>query len=226
MEAALGVLRGAAVEADLFPTDSPTHAAEETRRAVDAGLRYDFCLRRRRHCPQHHPGPRKLSHRVGILPMGTANALAHDISLPLNVVAAAKAALSAAPRRIALGRVKLRDMKEIAEPIFRVAAGVGVDAHLFYKLHTGAKQKMACNAYYAKRWHMWWTYPMTRFVAEYSEAASKKLLKLSDVTSCWQSAFETLAELFGNSLPVLLWIGKTCAWSSVAHPAGRRILRM
>jgi diacylglycerol kinase family enzyme len=174
LEAALGVLRGAAVEADLFPTDSPTHAAEETRRAVDAGCDTIFAC-----------GGDGTVHNIiqvlanspialAILPMGTANALAHDISLPLNVVAAAKAALSAAPRRIALGRVSFADMKgNRGSRFFVVAAGVGVDAHLFYKLHTGAKQKMGMYAYYAKAWHMWWTYPMTRFVAEYSEAASK-----------------------------------------------------
>jgi diacylglycerol kinase family enzyme len=55
---------------------------------------------------------------------------------------------------------------------FVVAAGIGVDAHLFYKLHSGAKQRMGMAAYYVKAWNLWFTYPMTRFVAEYVAAGS------------------------------------------------------
>ena len=174
LESALAVLRAAAVEADLFLTDSPTHAAEETRRAVDAGCDTIFAC-----------GGDGTIHNIiqvlanspialAILPMGTANALAHDLGLPLKVVPAAKAALLAAPRRIALGRVNYVDMKgNSASRFFILAAGVGVDAHLFYKLHTGIKQRMGMYAYYAKAWQMWWTYPMTRFVADYLETGSE-----------------------------------------------------
>ena len=55
---------------------------------------------------------------------------------------------------------------------FVVAAGVGVDAHLFYKLHSGTKHRLGMAAYYAKAWHLWFTYPMTRFRVEYTETGS------------------------------------------------------
>jgi diacylglycerol kinase family enzyme len=55
---------------------------------------------------------------------------------------------------------------------FIVAAGIGVDAHLFYKLHTGIKQRLGMAAYYAKAWNMWFTYPMTRFRVEYFESGT------------------------------------------------------
>jgi diacylglycerol kinase family enzyme len=51
---------------------------------------------------------------------------------------------------------------------------MGVDAHLFYKLNTGVKQRLGMAAYYAKAWHMWWTYPMTRFQVEYLEAGNDR----------------------------------------------------
>jgi diacylglycerol kinase family enzyme len=105
--------------------------------------------------------------------MGTANALAHDINLPLNVVAAAKMSLDAKPRRIALGRVRYSDWQgNSASCYFVITAGVGVDAHLFYKLHTGMKKRMGMAAYYAKAWHLWFNYPMTRFLAEYTPTGS------------------------------------------------------
>ncbi len=56
-----------------------------------------------------------------------------------------------------------------------------MDAHLFYKLQTGVKQKLGMAAYYTKAWHMWFSYPMTRFSAEYSESGSG-LTKKANVT--------------------------------------------
>jgi len=106
--------------------------------------------------------------------MGTANALAHDLGFPLNVTAAAKAALTAQPRRVALGRIAYRDLRgNPGTRYFTVAAGMGVDAHLFYKLHSGAKQRMGIAAYYAKAWKMWFSYPMTWFVADYDEIGAE-----------------------------------------------------
>ena len=168
LESALAVLRSGEVEADLIPTQSPYHAVEETRTAIDSGCDTIFA------CGGDgtiHNIAQVLANSptaLAILPMGTANALAHDLSLPLKVVAAAKASLQAAPRRVALGRVSCADLQ--GNPVTRyfvVAAGVGVDAHLFYKLHTGTKQRMGMAAYYAKAWHLWFSYPMTRFTAEY-----------------------------------------------------------
>ena len=167
LESALAVLRGGGVEADLIPTQSRDHAGDETRLAIDSGCDTIFAC-----------GGDGTIHNIAqvlatspvvlaILPMGTANALAHDLKLPLNVAAAAKASLTAMPRRVALGRVTYTNLQgDPGMRYFVIAAGVGVDAHLFYKLHSGAKQRMGMAAYYAKAWNLWFTYPMTRFVAE------------------------------------------------------------
>ena len=173
LESALAVLRNGAVEAELVPTESPHHAVEETRRAIDSGCDTIFA------CGGDgtiHNIAQVLANTptaLAILPMGTANALAHDLNLPMKVPAAAKASLHATPRRIALGRISYADMQgNSGMRYFVIAAGVGVDAHLFYKLHTGVKQRMGMAAYYAKAWHLWFSYPMTRFVAEYFETGS------------------------------------------------------
>jgi YegS/Rv2252/BmrU family lipid kinase len=170
LESALAVLRGAGVEAGLLLTQSRDHACEETRVAIAAGCDTIFAC-----------GGDGTIHNIlqvlansptalAILPMGTANALAHDLGLPLNIADAAQAALRAAPRRIALGSVKYADLHgNPSKRYFVLAAGVGVDAHLFYKLHTGDKQRMGMAAYYAKAWNLWFTYDMTRFAASYFE---------------------------------------------------------
>jgi len=114
--------------------------------------------------------------------MGTANALAHDLGLAMSVPAAAKAVLNGTPRRIALGQVTCTGLSGASTTrYFTVAAGVGVDAHLFYKLHSGVKQRLGMAAYYAKAWHMWFSYHMTRFRLQYNETGSSEA-KTAEVT--------------------------------------------
>src|SRR5580692_7475336 len=182
LESALAVLRDGGVEAELVPTESKYHAGDEARLALESGCDTIFAcggdgtIHNIAQVVANSPAA------LAVLPMGTANALAHDLNIPLKIVAAAKAALHYTPRRIALGRVACSDLRGNPKTrYFVVAAGVGVDAHLFYKLHSGIKQRMGMAAYYAKAWNLWLTYPMTRFVAEYVEAGSD-VARPSEVT--------------------------------------------
>jgi diacylglycerol kinase (ATP) len=173
LESALAVLRAAGVEADLVDTQSPDHAGDEARRAIDSGCDTIFACGGDGTINNIAQVLANSPIALAILPLGTANALAHDIRLPLNVTEAAKASLHAVARRIALGRVTYSDLHgNPGTRYFVVAAGIGVDAHLFYKLHTGIKQRMGMAAYYAKAWNLWFTYSMPRFVAEYCETGS------------------------------------------------------
>jgi diacylglycerol kinase (ATP) len=173
LEPVLSLLRSSGVEAELVLTDSPGHAEEQTRQAIAVGCDTIVAC-----------GGDGTIHNIvqvlagsasalAILPMGTANALAHDLAVPTNLMAAAQAALQATPRRVALGRVQFLDLKgKCGTRYFVVTAGVGVDAHLFYKLATGAKQRMGMAAYYAKAWRLWFTYSMPRFAIEFAEAGT------------------------------------------------------
>lgn len=174
LESALAVLRKEGVEAGLLLTESRDHAEEEARVAIASGCDTIFACGGDGTINTMAQVLAKSSVALAILPMGTANALAHDLGLPLNVADAARAALAAEPRRISLGSVKYLDLQgRPGRRYFVITAGVGVDAHLFYKLHSGHKQRMGMAAYYAKAWHLWFSYPMTRFVAEYTETGTK-----------------------------------------------------
>lgn len=182
LQSALEVLRRGGVEAELVPTNSPQHAEEEARRAISSGCDTIFA------CGGdgtiHNIAQLLAGSQVAlaVLPMGTANALAHDLGLPLKLPAAAEAALRGEPRRVALGRVTCLDMNGTeATRYFIITAGIGVDAHLFYKLQSGVKQHLGMAAYYAKAWQMWFTYPMTRFRVAYAETGSS-VTKNADVT--------------------------------------------
>jgi diacylglycerol kinase family enzyme len=182
LESVLALLRGANVEANLVLTNSPAHAEEKAREAVVASCDTVFAC-----------GGDGTIHNIiqvlantptalAILPMGTANALAHDLGLPMNITAAAEAALQAVPHRVALGRIQYFDLDgKAGSRFFIVTAGAGVDAHLFYKLHTGTKRRMGMAAYYAKAWQLWFSYPMTRFQVQFVETGSGEF-RQADVT--------------------------------------------
>jgi diacylglycerol kinase (ATP) len=173
LQAVLNILGGAGVEANLVLTQSSADAAEQARKAIAEGCDTVFA------CGgdgtihdvlQAMAGTRVA---LGVIPMGTANALAHDLGLPLEPADAARAALQAEPRRIALGRVQLCDFDGNAVTrYFTVAVGIGVDAHLFYKLNTGVKQRLGMAAYYAQAWCLWFTHRMDRFAVEIGDSGN------------------------------------------------------
>lgn len=182
VDAVVQLLRGERIEAEIIPSPSSAMADEMTRKAIADGCDTVFAC-----------GGDGTIHNIvqvlantpvalGVLPMGTANALAHDLNLPLNLIGAAKAVLKAAPRRVAIGKLKHRDLFGTEKiSYFVIAAGIGVDAHLFYKLNPSIKQRLGMTAYYAKAWHMWFSYSMPRFRVEYLETGSN-LTKQADAT--------------------------------------------
>ncbi len=171
LQSVLEILRGAGVDAEMSATHSPEQAGELTRQAMNSGCDTIFACGGDGTINNIAQVLAKTPVTLGILPIGTANALAHDLGLPLKISAAAKTALHAERRRVALGQITCPDLSGVRKTrYFVVAAGIGADAHLFYKLHTGTKQRLGMGAYYAKAWHMWFTYPMTRFRVEYTTA--------------------------------------------------------
>ena len=112
---------------------------------------------------------------LAILPFGTANALAHDLQIPLRPSSAARVAVNGTIRRIPVGRIEYRDFQDKpASRYFTVAAGIGVDAHLFYKLNRDLKKQAGMAAYYLKAWNLWATHRMRKFDVEYVNGSGSK----------------------------------------------------
>lgn len=173
LESVLKLLRGAGVEAELVLSQSRNDAAEHTRQAIASGCDTIFACGGDGTIHNIIQALAKSPVALAILPMGTANALAHDLNLPFDVIAAAKAALQASPRRVALGHVQYLDFEgKLGTRYFTVTAGIGADAHLFYKLHADSKRQLGMAAYYAKAWRLWLTYRMRHFSAEYIVAGT------------------------------------------------------
>jgi diacylglycerol kinase (ATP) len=86
---------------------------------------------------------------LGIIPLGTANALARHLNLPLDPIAAATLQLTWQPRSIPIGRLTA----EGTATWFTVMAGAGPHAALLYRMtaaSTLSKQTLGRTAYYLR----------------------------------------------------------------------------
>jgi diacylglycerol kinase (ATP) len=182
--AAAAILSEAGIEIDVAPTRAASDAAAQVRACIRDG--FDTIIACGGDGTVHDvlQGMAGKDAALGIIPLGTANAMAHDLRVPINPLGAARALLTAVPKRIAVGRIDFRDFNNL--PSFRyftVAAGVGVDAHLFYKLNRLMKDRMGMMAYYSKALHLWWTHRMRYFEAEFSTngSAPKREPRLSEM---------------------------------------------
>jgi diacylglycerol kinase (ATP) len=182
VEAALSVLRGAGVEASSAPTRAASDATDQTRQAIAEGCDTIFGCGGDGTVHDVLQGLVGTSAALGIIPLGTANSLAHDLRLPLSPVEAARAALTAKPRRIAVGRVEYQDFSgNRGQRYFTVTVGIGVDAHLFYKLNPLAKRHLGMAAYCAKATHLWLTHKMENFTVEIEEEGHTRRAEVSQL---------------------------------------------
>jgi diacylglycerol kinase (ATP) len=177
---AIGILKSAGVRTELTVCRSSQEATDHTRCAVAAGSDTVFACGGDGTIHDVIQGLAGTPVALAILPFGTANALAHDLKIPLRPGAAAETAVGGRVRRIHLGRIEYEDFSgQTTARFFTVAAGIGVDAHLFYKLTTELKKRSGMSAYYLKAWQLWATHRMRRFEVEYrngSEPRQRALL--------------------------------------------------
>jgi len=191
IETALSILRSAGIEASSLPTQSAADTTKQAHQAVATGCDTVFA------CGGDGTVHNVLQSLVGtdvalaIIPMGTANALAHDLGLPLRSDKAMQMALSAEPRRIAVGQIEYRDLAGgEATRYFTVTAGIGVDAHLFYKLNPLTKRRFGMVSYYLRATALWLTHSMEKFSVEYGNAEGKR--------TCYQDVTQLLAVRIRN----------------------------
>jgi diacylglycerol kinase (ATP) len=183
VETALSILRRAGIEASAAPTRAASDATDQTRQAIAAGCDTVFACGGDGTIHDVLQGLVGTNVALAIIPLGTANSLAHDLRLPLSPADAALAALTAKPRRIAVGRIEYQDFSgNRGMRYFSVTVGIGVDAHLFYKLDPLAKRRSGMAAYCAKATRLWLTHKMEKFAVEVEETAEKPQIRHAEVS--------------------------------------------
>jgi diacylglycerol kinase (ATP) len=182
VEAALTVLRAAGVEVSAASTRAAGDATEQVKQAIGEGCDTVFACGGDGTVHDVLQGLVGTDTALGVIPLGTANSLAHDLRLPLSPMGAAQAALRSTPRRIAVGRVECLDFDEKPSArYFAAIVGVGVDAHLFYKLNPAAKRALGMAAYYTKATRLWLTHKMENFAAEIPENGQSRRTEVSQM---------------------------------------------
>lgn len=106
---------------------------------------------------------------LGVIPLGTANALAANLGLLGLPEEAARKLLASAPARIPVGRIHFHDPAgQPASRYFLVAAGIGADALLMARMDAGLKRRFGYIIYLLEAFRIWATHPFPLFEAEFA----------------------------------------------------------
>src|SRR2546421_7543351 len=181
VKAALAVLQEAGVEGTAEPTLGRAAAGDQAREAIAQGCDTILACGGDGTVNDVLQGVVGTVAALGVIPLGTANALAHDLRLPFSAAASAHAALVGQRRRVAVGRVDYQKFDGGSDSrYFTVAAGIGVDAHLFYKLNMLLKGHLGMAAYYFQATRLWLTHRMQNFAVEIGGGCFGELLLAVD----------------------------------------------
>jgi diacylglycerol kinase family enzyme len=169
----LGVLRGAGVEVKAIATELPESAGILAREAVREGCETILACGGDGTVHEALQSMVGGSAALGVVPMGTANALASDLGLPLSPVKAVKMLLTAIPVRVSVGHVFYCDSEgKQRSRYFIVAAGVGADALLLSRLDARLKQRFGYALYLVEGFRVWATNSFPMFAASFFGNAS------------------------------------------------------
>lgn len=175
VDEALAVLRAAGVEAEAFETAGPSDGPgggsgsgiARAREAVQAG--YDAVIACGGDGTVHEVMQSLVGTNValGVIPLGTANALANDLGMMASPAKAARKILTATPVRVPAGLIHFRAPDgEDSSRYFIVAAGVGADALLMARLDSRLKRRFGYVLYVIEAFRIWATHSFPFFEVE------------------------------------------------------------
>jgi diacylglycerol kinase (ATP) len=158
IEQTLAVLRDAGVTAEAMETREAGEATIHARRAMNEGC--DAVLACGGDGTVHEILQSLVGSDValGVIPLGTANALAASLGLIGAPAKVARKLLEATPARISVGRIHYQDHGgNTSSRYFIVAAGVGPDALLMSRLDARLKRRLGYILYLIEAFHIWAT---------------------------------------------------------------------
>jgi YegS/Rv2252/BmrU family lipid kinase len=169
VKSALDVLRKAGVEAEALETHAPGSAKAIAQMAIRQG--YDTILACGGDGTVHEALQSVVGTEValGVVPLGTANALAQNLGLGRSPVKAVHALLDARPVEVPVGRIFFQsDNGAQSWRYFTVAAGVGADALLMSSMDPAMKRRYGYALYVLEAFRIWATNPFPLFDASFS----------------------------------------------------------
>jgi diacylglycerol kinase family enzyme len=187
-ERAAAVLREAGVEADVVATLSAVEAGQQAKNAVAQGYDTIFACGGDGTIQDVAQGIIGSGAPLAVIPLGTANVLAHDLGIPSDAVAAAHAALRAVLLRVSVGRLDCQSLdyqSSAGVPVARYflsVAGVGQDAYLFHRLASRRKRTFGILAYCLKAFHVWLAHRVEWFSSSQFSGSAENAVPSQRVT--------------------------------------------
>ena len=172
VEAVRAVLRTAGIESEAVPTRQAGSAEQQAAEAVAAGCDAVIACGGDGTVHEALQGIVAAGGRaaLGVIPLGTGNALANDLGLSRNPAQAAQALTQGGTQRIALGRMEYTEADgSTGTRWFTVMAGAGPDAYMLYSMDLAAKGRFGMGAYYWQAGWMFLTRGFPSFEAEVTE---------------------------------------------------------
>jgi YegS/Rv2252/BmrU family lipid kinase len=169
VQAALAMLRKAGIDADALETNAPGSAGVLAKLALRN--HYDTVLACGGDGTVHEVLQCLVGTDValGVVPLGTANALAQNLGLGKSPLKAVRELLKAAPMQVPVGRIYYRDNAGVERSrYFTVAAGIGADALLMSRLDAELKRRLGYALYLVEAFRVWATSPFPLFVVEFT----------------------------------------------------------
>jgi YegS/Rv2252/BmrU family lipid kinase len=167
---ALVILEAAGVQVETLETSEPGSAGKKAEEAVRHGCDTIFAC-----------GGDGTVHEIlqtlvgtnvalGVVPLGTANALAANLGLHSSPVKAVRKQLTAVPTRISVGQICFADAAGgLHTRYFTVAAGVGADALFLSRLDPSLKRRLGYILYLIEGFRVWVRYSFPLFKAVFVE---------------------------------------------------------
>jgi YegS/Rv2252/BmrU family lipid kinase len=171
---ALAVLRDAGVAAEAFSTVTPESAAAQAQQSIRQGC--DTILACGGDGTVHAILQTLVGTEValGVIPLGTANALASNLGLIASPARVARTLLNAAAVRVPVGRIHFHDSAgNPASRYFLVAAGIGADALLMSRMDARLKRRFGYALYIVEAFRIWATHHFPLFEAAFNGNGSQ-----------------------------------------------------
>ena len=166
IEQALAVFRAAGIAAETMETRGAGDATERARQAVASGCDTVLACGGDGTVHEMVQGLVGTEATFGVIPLGTANALAASLGLVGRPAKTARLLLDAAPMRISVGRIHYCDLQgNPASRYFVVAAGIGADAHVMARMDARLKRRLGYLLYIIECFRTWATFPFPLFEA-------------------------------------------------------------
>jgi diacylglycerol kinase (ATP) len=165
----IAVLRKAGIEAEALETHAPGSGKSLAVAAVKQG--YDTVLACGGDGTVHEVLQALVGTPValGVIPLGTANALAQNLGLGRNPVKAMRALLNAESIQVPVGRIFFQEPNGAQGwRFFTVAAGIGADALLMSSMDPVLKRRLCYALYLVEAFKIWATNPFPLFDASFS----------------------------------------------------------